>query len=130
MLGSGWGELGSEKAVSARNSTGHRAVRVALSVPAVCFVYCHYLYCCYSSLLFAVLLNCPYPNPPVFAFFFSILLPTPAGGGAAERPRGPFVAGHSQTITLGHLHYPVNQMLLLEGTKENRQKRVALNCPK
>jgi len=33
--------------------------------------------------LFAVLLNCPYPDPPVSACFFSILLHTPAGGGAA-----------------------------------------------
>jgi len=33
--------------------------------------------------LFAVLLNCPYPNPPVFCLFLSILLRTPAGGVAA-----------------------------------------------
>jgi len=33
--------------------------------------------------LFAVLLNCPYPNPPVSACFFSILLRTLAGRGAA-----------------------------------------------
>ena len=48
--------------------------------------------CCVFSLsvsllflfpLFAVLLNCPYPDPPVSACFFSILFRTPAGGGAA-----------------------------------------------
>jgi len=33
--------------------------------------------------LFAVLLNYPYPNPPVFCLFLSILFRTPAGGGAA-----------------------------------------------
>jgi len=33
--------------------------------------------------LFAVLLNCPYPDPPVFCLFLSILLRTAAGGGAA-----------------------------------------------
>jgi len=33
--------------------------------------------------LFAVLLNCPYPDPPVSACFLSILLCTPVGGGAA-----------------------------------------------
>ena len=33
--------------------------------------------------LFAVLLNCPYPDPPVFCLFLSILLSTPVGGGAA-----------------------------------------------
>jgi len=43
--------------------------------------------------LFAVLLNCPYPDPPVFCLFLSILLLTPAGGG---RLRGAFVAGGSQ----------------------------------
>ena len=30
--------------------------------------------------LFAVLLNCPYPDPPVFCPFLSILLRAPAGG--------------------------------------------------
>jgi len=48
--------------------------------------------CCVFSLfvlllllfpLFAVLLNCPYPDPPVSACFFFILLRTPAEGGAA-----------------------------------------------
>jgi len=33
--------------------------------------------------LFAVLLNCPYSDPPVSACFLLILLRTPAGGGAA-----------------------------------------------
>jgi len=33
--------------------------------------------------LFAVLLNCPYPDPPVFCLFLSILLCIPAGGGVA-----------------------------------------------
>jgi len=47
-------------------------------------VFSPYLYrCCYCSLLFAVLLNCPYPDPPVFCLFLSILLRTPAGGGVA-----------------------------------------------
>jgi len=46
--------------------------------------------------LFTVLLNCPYPDPPVFCLFLSILLRTPAGEGAAA---WSFVAGHSQTVT-------------------------------
>jgi len=33
--------------------------------------------------LFAVLLNCPYPDPPVFCLFLSVLLRTPVRGGAA-----------------------------------------------
>jgi len=51
---------------------------------AVCVVFSPYLYhYCSCSLLFAVLLNCPYPDPPVFCLFLSILLRTLAGGGVA-----------------------------------------------
>jgi len=47
-----------------------------------CFLLFLYRYCS-CSLLFAVLLNCPYPDPPIFCLFISILLHTPVGGGAA-----------------------------------------------
>jgi len=47
--------------------------------------------------LFAVQLNCPYTDPPVFACFFPFSSPTQRGEG---RPHGSFVAGHGQTITL------------------------------
>ena len=40
---------------------------------------------------FAVLLNCPYPDPRGFCHFLSILLPTPAGGRAVEWPPGPLL---------------------------------------
>jgi len=81
--------------------------RVAADGSESCSLRSAILFCVFSlsaSLLllfplFAVLLNCPYPNPPVFACFLSILLHPPAGGGAAERPHGPFVAGLSQTVT-------------------------------
>ena len=62
--------------------------------------------CCVFSLsvsllllfpLFAVLLNCPYPDPPVSACFFPFSSPPWWGEG---RPRGTFVAGRSQTITV------------------------------
>jgi len=46
--------------------------------------------------LFAVLLNCPYPDPPVSACFFPFSSAPRWGEG---RPRGAFVAGCSQTIT-------------------------------
>ena len=46
--------------------------------------------------LFAVLLNCPYPDPPVSACFFPFSSTPWRGEG---RPRGSFVASHSQTIT-------------------------------
>jgi len=61
--------------------------------------------CCVFSLsisllflfpLFAVLLNCPYPNPPVSACFFSFSSAPRRGEG---QPRGAFVAGCCQTRT-------------------------------
>ena len=63
--------------------------------------------CCVFSLsvsllflfpLFAVLLNCPYPDPPVSACFFPFSSAPRRGEG---QPHGAFVAGRSQTITLG-----------------------------
>jgi len=47
--------------------------------------------------LFAVLLNCPYPDPPVSACFFTF---SSAPRWGEERLCGTFVAGHSQTITI------------------------------
>jgi len=61
--------------------------------------------CCVFSLsvsllflfpLFAVLLNCTYPDPPGSACFFPF---SSAPWRGEERPRGAFVASHSQTIT-------------------------------
>jgi len=52
--------------------------------------------------LFAVLLNCPYPDPPVSACFFPFSSAPRQGEG---RPRGAFVAGCSQnqnTYLLSH----------------------------
>jgi len=47
--------------------------------------------------LFAVLLNCPHPDPLVSACFFPFSSPPQRGEGL---PRGAFVAGRSQTITM------------------------------
>jgi len=47
--------------------------------------------------LFAVLLNCPYPDRPVSACFFLFSSAPRRGQG---RPHGAFVAGRSQTITI------------------------------
>ena len=47
--------------------------------------------------LFAVLLNCPYPDPPVSACFFPFSSAPRLGEG---QPRGAFVDGCSQTITV------------------------------
>jgi len=51
--------------------------------------------------LFAVLLNCPYPDPPVSASFFPFSSAPQRGEG---RPRGAFVAGRSQNITDPRMH--------------------------
>jgi len=47
--------------------------------------------------LFAVLLNCPYPDTPVSACFFPFSSVSRRGEG---RLRGAFVTGRSQTITI------------------------------
>jgi len=80
MLGSGVGELGSGKAVTARERTaaGDESSSVRSAV----------LFCVFSlsvSLLllfplFAVLLNCPHPNPPVSASFFPFSSAPKRGG--------------------------------------------------
>jgi len=66
--------------------------------------------CCVFSLsvsllflypLFAVLLNCPYPDPPVSACFFPFSSAPRWGEG---RPHGAFVAGCSQTRTSSHFN--------------------------
>jgi len=61
--------------------------------------------------LFAVLLNCPYPDPPVSACFFPFSSALWRGEGW---PRGAFVASRSQTITLTK-HIPEKCMELHRG---------------
>jgi len=57
--------------------------REAVWVMRFVVVFSPYLYhCCSCFPLFAVLLNCPYPDPPVSASLFILVL-TPAGGGVA-----------------------------------------------
>ena len=61
---------------------------------SVFVVFSPYLYrCCSCFPLCAVLLNCPYPDPPVSACFFSFSSTRRRGEG---RPRGAFVAGSSR----------------------------------
>jgi len=83
-LGGGWGELGWGKGLAAQELVV-AAVGESGSVHSCC------LFCVFSlsvslSLLFplfAVLLNGPFPDPPAFCLFLSILLRTPEGRGAA-----------------------------------------------
>jgi len=65
----------------------------------LCCVFPLSVSCCYCFPVFAVLLNCPYPDPPVSACFFPFSSAPRRGEGC---PRGPFVAGRSQTITIMH----------------------------
>jgi len=70
------------------------SVRESGSVLRVCF--CIFPFSVLLLLLFplsAVLLNCPYPDPPVSACFFPFSSAPQRGEG---RPRGAFVAGCSQ----------------------------------
>jgi len=100
MLGSGGGELGRGNSLVARErSVG--STRVTESSSAVWSV----LFCVFplsvSSLflfpLFAVLLNCPYPDPPVSACFFTFSSAPQRGEGQL---RGAFVASRIQNITV------------------------------
>ena len=89
------GKLGGGKAVTAQECMQVAAGGESGSVCSCCL-------CCVFSLsvslllflfpLFAVLLNCPYPDPPVSACFFPFSSTLQREEG---RPRGTFVAGHS-----------------------------------
>ena len=63
----------------------------------LCWVFSLSVSLLFLSPLFAVLLNCPYLDPPVSACFFPFSSAPRQGEG---RPRGVFVAGCSQTRTL------------------------------
>jgi len=91
----GSGEGGGAAGTHSRLGSGAGPVRENGSVGrAVCVVFSPYLYrCCSCFPLFAVLLNCPYPDPPVSACFFPFFSPPQRGEG---RPHGAFVAGSSR----------------------------------
>jgi len=97
MLGSGGGELGRGELTcgsGARCCGGGRGEQLFC---AICFVLCIPLICIVVvPVPFAVLLNCPYPDPPFSACFFPFSSAPWRGEG---RPCGAFVAGRSQTIT-------------------------------
>jgi len=93
------GELGGRNSLAAREHTAAAAVGERGSVRSYCL-------CCVFSLsvsllllfpLFTVLLNCPYPDPPVFSCFFPFSSAPQQG---ERRPCGVFIACHNQTITV------------------------------
>jgi len=80
MLGSGEGELAGEGGNRGLGARGHQAVRVVLCISLFCIFFLLEL----RSLLFtsfAVLLDCPYPSPRVFAIFFPFSSPPDWGEG-------------------------------------------------
>jgi len=91
--------LGAEWRVCGRNSLAARERRrrscLGEQLSGSCGS-CHVFSLCVSLLflfpLFAVVLNCPYPDPPVSASFFPFSSTPRQGKG---RPRGAFVAGRS-----------------------------------
>ena len=91
MWGSGGGELGDGNSLAARE-------HVVAAGGESCSLYSAVLFCVYSlsvSLLllfplFAVLLNCPYPDPPVSASFFPF---------SSAPQRGEGQQSHSKTTT-------------------------------
>jgi len=95
------GELWGGNSLTARK--GAAAVRFGRAV-LFCGL-CSVSFCCVFSLsvsllflfpLFAIVLNCPYPDSPVSACFF----PFPSAPRWREvQPRGAFVADRRQTIT-------------------------------
>jgi len=89
MLGSGGEGVARWEHTHGSGASGAGPVRESRSVAcAVRVVFSPYLYCyCSCSLLFAVLLNCPYPDPPVSAFFFPFSSARQRGEG---RPHGAF----------------------------------------
>ena len=89
MVGSCGGKLGSRNSLAAREHSGS----------SLCCVFSFSVSLLLLFPLFAVLLNCPYPDPPASACFFPFSSAPRRGEG---RPCGAFVAGCSQTITRGY----------------------------
>jgi len=97
MLGSSGEERGSGNSLVARECARWSGPAEQLSgLWSLCCVFSLSVSLLLLFPLFTVLLNCPYPDPPVFACFFPF---SSTSRWAEGRPRGAFVAGRSQTIT-------------------------------
>jgi len=96
MLRSGGGEWGGGKSLVARERRAAAGGEGgSLRSTVLCCVFSLSLLLLFP--LFAVLLNCLYPDPPVSACFFPFSSAPRQGEGG---PRGASVAGCSQTMTL------------------------------
>jgi len=96
MLGFGGGELGDRNSLAARERSGGGSGEQLCGLCGLCCVFSLSVSLLFLFPLFAVLLNRPYPEPPVSACFFPFSSSPWRGEG---RPRGAFVSGRSQTIT-------------------------------
>ena len=92
-----WGEAGQQElthGLGARSGSGSGERLSGLC--ALCCVFPLSVSLLLLFPLFAVLLNCPYPDPPVSACFFPFSSAPQRGEGW---PHGTFIAGRSQTVT-------------------------------
>jgi len=80
---------GGGKLIVAWECAGHRVVRVALCIEL--FVLSLLLISIVVVTVCCVCCSVKLPLSRVFFLFLSILLPTPVGGGAIERPCGPLL---------------------------------------
>jgi len=97
MLGSGRGKLGRQELTRGSGARGRGGSGERLcGLCGLCCVFPFSVSLLFLFPLFAVLLNCPYPDPPVSACFFPFFSAPQWGEG---RPCGTFVAGCSQSIT-------------------------------
>jgi len=90
LVGGSWAAGTLSRLRSARRQCGRTTLWV------VWFVFASSVSLLFLFPLFAVLLNFPYPNPPVSACFLPFSFAPRRGEG---RPRGAFVASRSQTVT-------------------------------
>jgi len=82
MLGSWGGSWLGVKFVMAGECMGHRAVRVALCISLfVLYILLTNIVVLTVHFIWCFLLNCPHPDPKVFAFFFPFSSPPQQGEG-------------------------------------------------
>jgi len=96
MRGSGWGAARRELSCGSGVGGGGHGERLS-GLCGLCWVFSLSVSLLFLFPLFAVLLNCPYPYPPVSASFFPFSSALRQGEGL---PSGTFVASGSLTRTV------------------------------
>jgi len=112
MLGSGGGERGGRNSLAAWERTVAAVRENGSPGRAVCVVFSPFsVSLLFLFPLFAVLLNCCYPDPPVSSCFFPFSSAPQQGEG---QPRGAFVAGCSPTRTVDQCKDPRKEIYRLD----------------